>query len=54
MILRVTFESLLTARRKADYCFRERIRTLLRQNQNLHEELLRNHPGKHVNMLLNF
>jgi tagaturonate epimerase len=53
-ILHVTFGSILTAEEDNQYRFREKIRTLLRQSRNLHEELLRNHLGKHVKMLLNF
>jgi hypothetical protein len=53
-ILHVTFGSVLTERTNDDYRFRERIRKILRQNQNLHEDVLRNHLGKHLKMLLSF
>jgi hypothetical protein len=53
-ILHVTFGSVLTERNHNNYRFRERIRKILRQNQNLHEDVLRNHLGKHLKMLLSF
>jgi hypothetical protein len=52
-ILHVTFGSVLTARTNDAYRFRERIRKILRQNQTLYEDVLRNHLGKHIEMLLN-
>jgi hypothetical protein len=51
-ILHVTFGSVLTERSDHGYRFRERIRTILRQNQQLHEDVLREHLGKHIQMLL--
>ncbi|NIS59265.1 MAG: hypothetical protein GTO13_00710 [Proteobacteria bacterium] len=51
-ILHVTFGSVLTERTDSGYRFRERIRTILRQNQQLHEDVLRGHLGKHIQMLL--
>ncbi|MFB0506688.1 MAG: tagaturonate epimerase family protein [Thermodesulfobacteriota bacterium] len=51
-ILHVTFGSVLTERGDNGYRFRERIRTILRQNQQLHEDVLRGHLGKHIQMLL--
>jgi hypothetical protein len=53
-ILHVTFGSVLTERIHDDYRFRESIRTILRQNQKLHEDVLRKHLGKHIKLLLNF
>jgi hypothetical protein len=51
-ILHVTFGSVLTERSDHGYRFREKIRTILRQNQQLHEDVLREHLGKHIQMLL--
>ncbi len=51
-ILHVTFGSVLTEKTDHDYRFRERIRTILRQNRQLHEDILRDHLGKHMQMLL--
>ncbi len=51
-ILHVTFGSVLTAKTDHGYRFRERMKTILRHNEQLHEEVLRLHLGKHVQMLL--
>ncbi len=51
-ILHVTFGSVLTEKTSRGYRFRERIRKILRQNQKLHEDVLRNHLGKHIRALL--
>jgi hypothetical protein len=51
-ILHVTFGSVLTEKIDHDYLFRERIRTILRQNRQLHEDVLRDHLGRHIQMLL--
>ncbi len=51
-ILHVTFGSVLTEKTDDGYRFRERIGAILRQNRELHEEVLRNHLGKHIQMLL--
>jgi hypothetical protein len=51
-ILHVTFGSVLTERTDNGYRFRERIRTILQQNRQLHEDVLRDHLGKHIQMLL--
>lgn len=51
-ILHVTFGSVLTDKTDHGYRFREKIRIVLRQNEQLHEEVLRLHLGKHVQMLL--
>jgi hypothetical protein len=51
-ILHVTFGSVLTDKTDHGYRFREKIRMVLRQNEQLHEEVLRLHLGKHVQMLL--
>jgi hypothetical protein len=51
-ILHVTFGSVLTEKTDHDYRFRERIRTILRQNRQLHEDVLRDHLGRHIQMLL--
>lgn len=51
-ILHVTFGSVLTEKTDHGYRFRERIRAILRQNRELHEEVLRNHLRKHIQMLL--
>ncbi len=51
-ILHVTFGSVLTEKTGKRYRFRERIRTILRQNRELHEDVLRGHLGKHIQMLL--
>lgn len=51
-ILHVTFGSVLTDKTDNGYRFREKIRMVLRQNGQLHEEVLRLHLGKHVQMLL--
>ncbi len=53
-ILHVTFGSVLTQETHDNYGFRESIRKILRQNQDLHEDVLRNHLGKHLKMLLSF
>jgi hypothetical protein len=50
-ILHVTFGSVLTEKTDHGYRFRENIRALLRQNQQLHDEVLRNHLGKHIRYL---
>ncbi|MBW2059085.1 MAG: hypothetical protein JRJ26_16470 [Deltaproteobacteria bacterium] len=51
-ILHVTFGSVLTERKGRDYLFREKIRRILIENQDLHEAVLRDHLGRHVRMLL--
>lgn len=51
-ILHVTFGSVLTEKTDQGYRFRERIRAILWQNRELHEDVLRNHLGKHIQMLL--
>lgn len=51
-ILHVTFGSVLTEKTDHGYRFRERIQVTLRQNRELHEDVLRNHLGKHIQMLL--
>jgi hypothetical protein len=52
-ILHVTYGSVLTQKTdQGAYLFRDRIVTLLRKNEQLHEEVLRNHLGKHVRLLL--
>ncbi len=51
-ILHVTFGSVLTEKTDHGYRFRERIRTILRQNRELHEDVLQGHLGKHIQMLL--
>ncbi|MFQ5841098.1 MAG: tagaturonate epimerase family protein [Thermodesulfobacteriota bacterium] len=51
-ILHVTFGSVLTERTDHGYRFRERIRTILHKNHQLHEDVLRDHLGKHIQMLL--
>jgi hypothetical protein len=51
-ILHVTFGSVLTEKADHGYRFRERIQATLRQNRELHEDVLRNHLGKHIQMLL--
>lgn len=51
-ILHVTFGSVLTEKTSRGYRFREKIRKILRQNRKLHEDVLRNHLGKHIQMLL--
>jgi hypothetical protein len=51
-ILHVTFGSVLTEKTDHGYRFRERIRAILRQNGQLHEHILRDHLGKHIQMLL--
>ena len=51
-ILHVTFGSVLTEKTDHGYRFRERIRATLRQNRELHQDVLRNHLGKHIQMLL--
>ncbi len=51
-ILHVTFGSVLIERTDNGYRFRERIRTILQQNRQLHEDVLRDHLGKHIQMLL--
>jgi hypothetical protein len=51
-ILHVTFGSVLTAKNDHGYRFRERIKTILHQHVQLHEEVLRHHLGKHVQLLL--
>ena len=51
-ILHVTFGSVLTEKTAHDYRFRERLRTILRQNRQLHEDVLRDHLGRHIQMLL--
>jgi hypothetical protein len=53
-ILHVTFGSVLTHGTQGNYEFRKHIRKLLRQYQDLHEEVLRNHLGKHLKLLLHF
>jgi len=50
-ILHVTFGSVLTEKTGNAYRFRERIRTILQQNQQLHHEVLRKHLGKHIQYL---
>ncbi len=51
-ILHVTFGSVLTEKTDHGYRFRERIRTMLRQNETMHEDVLRDHLGRHIQMLL--
>jgi len=51
-ILHVTFGSVLTEKTDHGYRFRERIQVALRQNRKLHQDVLRNHLGKHIQMLL--
>ena len=51
-ILHVTFGSVLTEKTAHDYRFRERIRTIHRQNRQQHEDILRDHLGRHIQMLL--
>jgi hypothetical protein len=50
-ILHVTFGSVLTEKTDYGYRFRERIRGILRQNGKLHEDVLRDHLTKHIQML---
>jgi hypothetical protein len=50
-ILHVTFGSVLTEKNDHGYRFRERIRGILRQNEKLHEDVLRDHLTKHIQML---
>jgi len=51
-ILHVTFGSVLTEKTDHVYRFRERIQAILRQNRELHQDVLQNHLGKHIQMLL--
>lgn len=51
-ILHVTFGSVLTEKTDRGYRYRDRIRTILRQNRHLHGDVLRNHLGKHIRTLL--
>ncbi len=52
-ILHVRFGSVLTQRTvEGSYRFRDRILTLLRQNQQLHKEFLHSHLGRHIQLLL--
>lgn len=51
-ILHLTFGSVLTEKTDSGYLFRERIRTILRENQELYEELLTRHLGRHLQLLL--
>ncbi len=53
-ILHVTFGSVLTQKTHDHYSFRESIRKILRQNQNLHEAFLEKHLGRHLKLLLSF
>jgi hypothetical protein len=50
-ILHVTFGSVLTEKGDNGYRFREKIRTIIRQNQTMHEDVLLRHLGKHIRYL---
>jgi len=50
-ILHVTFGSVLTEKDDNGYRFREKIRTIIRQNQTMHEDVLLRHLGKHIRYL---
>jgi hypothetical protein len=51
-ILHVTFGSVLTSRIGNVYQFRDKIKMILSQNEQMHENVLKKHLGKHLKMLL--